>query len=131
MTDRDDLLRRAAQVLPGGVLGSHRSGPGLEFVVREGRGAYLWDMNGRRYLDYLLGSGPMLLGHAHPAVVEAVERQMKRGTSYFLLNEPAIQLAEEIVRAVRAPSRCATPRVARRRPSSRSVWRARSASARR
>jgi glutamate-1-semialdehyde 2,1-aminomutase len=100
MTDQSDLLRRAAQVLPGGVLGSHRSGPGLEFVVREGRGAHLWDMNGRRYLDYLLGSGPMLLGHAHPAVVEAVERQMARGTSYFLLNEPAIQLAEEIVRAV-------------------------------
>ena len=100
MTDQDDLIRRAAQVLPGGVLGSHRSGPGLEFVVKEGRGAYLWDMNGRRYLDYLLGSGPMLLGHAHAAVVAAVERQMARGTSYFLLNEPAIQLAEEIVRAV-------------------------------
>src|SRR5256885_9516071 len=100
MTDQDDLIRRAAQVLPGGVLGSHRSGPGLEFVVREGRGAYLWDMSGRRYLDYLLGSGPMLLGHAHPAVVAAVEREMARGTSYCLLNEPAIQLAEEIVRAV-------------------------------
>src|SRR3989475_2897622 len=100
MSDQTDLLQRAADVLPGGVLGSHRSGPGLEFVVREGRGAYLWDMSGRRYLDYLLGSGPMLLGHAHPAVVEAVERQMARGTSYFLLNEPAIQLAEEIVRAV-------------------------------
>src|SRR5882724_9610141 len=100
MSDQEDLLRRAAAVLPGGVLGSHRSGPGLEFVVREGRGAYLWDMSGRRYLDYLLGSGPMLLGHAHPAVVEAVERQMARGTSYFLLNEPAIQLAEEIVKAV-------------------------------
>ena len=100
MTDQDDLIRRAAQVLPGGVLGSHRSGPGLEFVVKEGRGAYIWDMNGRRYLDYLLGSGPMLLGHAHAAVVAAVERQMARGTSYFLLNEPAIQLAEEIVRAV-------------------------------
>src|SRR5207249_3772577 len=69
MSDQTDLLQRAARVLPGGVLGSHRSGPGLEFVVREGRGAYLWDMSGRRYLDYLLGSGPMLLGHAHPAVV--------------------------------------------------------------
>jgi glutamate-1-semialdehyde 2,1-aminomutase len=100
MSDQDDLLRRAAEVLPGGILGSHRSGPGLEFVVKEGRGAYLYDMRGQRYLDYLLGSGPMLLGHAHPAVVEAVERQMARGTSYFLLNEPAIQLAEEIVRAV-------------------------------
>jgi glutamate-1-semialdehyde 2,1-aminomutase len=100
MTDQNDLLERAARVLPGGILGSHRSGPGLEFVVREARGAYLWDMDGRRYLDYLLGSGPMLLGHAHPAVVDAVTRQMSRGTSYFLLNEPAIELAEEIVRAV-------------------------------
>ena len=100
MSDQKDLLERAARVLPGGVLGSHRSGPGLEFVVREGRGAYLWDMNGRRYLDYLLGSGPMLLGHAHSAVVEAVRRQMDRGTSYMLLNEPAVELAEEIVRAV-------------------------------
>ncbi|HEY7539184.1 MAG TPA: aminotransferase class III-fold pyridoxal phosphate-dependent enzyme [Methylomirabilota bacterium] len=100
MSDQEDLLRRANQVLPGGVLGSHRSGPGLEFVVKEGRGAYLYDMAGRRYLDYLLGSGPMLLGHAHPAVVDAVERQMTRGTSYFLLNEPAIELAEEIVKAV-------------------------------
>ena len=68
MSDQADLLQRAERVLPGGLLGSHRSGPGLEFVVKEGRGAYLWDMNGRRYLDYLLGSGPMLLGHAHPAV---------------------------------------------------------------
>jgi glutamate-1-semialdehyde 2,1-aminomutase len=100
MTDQADLLRRAAQVFPGGVLGNHRSGPGLEFVVREGRGAYVWDVNGRRYLDYLLGSGPMLLGHAHPAVVEAVRRQIERGTSYMLLNGPAIELAEELVRAV-------------------------------
>ena len=100
MSDQSDLLARAARVLPGGILGSHRSGPGLEFVVREGRGAYLFDMTGRRYLDYLLGSGPMLLGHAHPAVVEAVQQQMERGTSYFVVNEPAIRLAEEIVAAV-------------------------------
>ena len=100
MTDQADLLKRAAHVLPGGVLGNHRSGAGLEFVVKEGRGAYLWDTNGRRYVDYLLGSGPMLLGHAHPAVVEAVRRQVERGTSYMLLNEPAIELAEELVRAV-------------------------------
>src|SRR3989442_2541697 len=99
MSDQTDLLQRAAGVLPGGGLGSHRSGPGLEFVVREGRGAYLWDMSGRRYLDYLLGSGPMLLGHAHPAVVEAVQRQMERGTSDFLVNEPGIRVAGKIVAA--------------------------------
>src|SRR3989440_10795799 len=100
MSDVPEVIQRAARVFPGGVLGSHRSGAGLEFVVKEGRGAYLWDTNGRRYLDYLLGSGPMLLGHAHPAVVEAVRRQGERGTSYLLLNEPATDLAEEVVRAV-------------------------------
>ncbi|MBI4594248.1 MAG: aminotransferase class III-fold pyridoxal phosphate-dependent enzyme, partial [Candidatus Rokubacteria bacterium] len=73
---------------------------GLEFVVREARGACLWDTTGRRYLDCLLGSGPMLLGHAHPAVIEAVRRQLDRGTTYMLLNEPVLELAEELVRAV-------------------------------
>ena len=95
-----DLLERAGRVLPGGLLGGHRSGPGLEFVVKDARGPYLWDSDGKRYLDYLLGSGPMLLGHAHPAVVEAVQRQAGHGTTFMLLNEPIIELAEEIVRAV-------------------------------
>jgi glutamate-1-semialdehyde 2,1-aminomutase len=100
MSDLPDIVQRAARVFPGGVLGSHRNGPGLEFVVREARGAYLWDTNGRRYIDYLLGSGPMLLGHAHPKVVEAVRTQVAAGTTYMLLNEPIIALAEEVVRAV-------------------------------
>jgi glutamate-1-semialdehyde 2,1-aminomutase len=100
MADQRDLVARARRVLPGGVLGSHRSGEGLEFVVREARGAHLWDLNGTRYIDYLLGSGPMVLGHAHPAVVAAVERQLARGTTYMLLNEPIIELAEEITRAL-------------------------------
>jgi glutamate-1-semialdehyde 2,1-aminomutase len=100
MTDQQSLIARAAKVLPGGVLGSHRAAPGLEFVVKDARGAYLWDADGRRYIDCLLGSGPMLLGHAHPAVVDAVQRQVGHGTTFMLLNEPIIQLAEEIVRAV-------------------------------
>jgi glutamate-1-semialdehyde 2,1-aminomutase len=68
--------------------------------VREARGAYLWDVGGRRYLDHLLSSGPMVLGHAHPAVIAAVQERLGRGTAYMLLNEAAIELAEEIVRAV-------------------------------
>jgi glutamate-1-semialdehyde 2,1-aminomutase len=95
-----ELVERARRVLPGGVLGNHRMPPGLELVVREGRGAYLWDTTGRRYLDYLLGSGPMVLGHAHPAVIAAVERQLSKGTTFLLVNEPIIELAEEICRAV-------------------------------
>jgi glutamate-1-semialdehyde 2,1-aminomutase len=100
MSHQRDLLERASRVLPGGVLGGHRSATGLEFVVKDARGPYLWDTDGRRYIDYLLGSGPMLLGHAHPAVVEAVQRQAGHGTTFMLLNEPIIELAEEIVRAV-------------------------------
>ena len=100
MTRQQALLDRAGRVLPGGVLGGHRSAAGLEFVVKDARGPYLWDADGKRYLDYLLGSGPMLLGHAHPAVVEAVQRQAGHGTTFMLLNEPIIELAEEIVRAV-------------------------------
>src|SRR5207245_1031354 len=100
MSDVPEVIRRAARVFPGGVLGSHRSGPGLEFVVREGRGAYLWDTTGRRYIDYVLGSGPMLLGHAHPAVVAAVQQQAAKGSTFYTLNEPIITLAEAIVDAV-------------------------------
>jgi glutamate-1-semialdehyde 2,1-aminomutase len=69
-------------------------------VVKDARGAYLWDAAGRKYIDCLLGSGPMLLGHSHPAVVEAVQRQLPHGSTFMLLNEPIIELAEEIVRAV-------------------------------
>jgi len=100
MSELSDWVARAARVFPGGVLGGHRHGPGLEFVVREARGAYLWDTTGRRYIDCLLGSGPMLLGHAHPAVVEAVRRQLDRGSTYMLLNEPVIELAELLAAAV-------------------------------
>lgn len=99
MSDNRDQVARARALLPGGVLGTHRHGE-HEFVVREGRGARVWDVDGREYLDYLLGSGPMLLGHAHPAVVEAVTRQLSRGTTFMLLNEPIIELAEVLVKAV-------------------------------
>jgi glutamate-1-semialdehyde 2,1-aminomutase len=100
MSEMSDLVRRAGRVFPGGVLGAHRVAPGLEFVVREARGAHLWDTAGRRYIDCLLGSGPMLLGHAHPAVVDAVRRQLDRGSTYMLLNEPVIELAEVLVGAI-------------------------------
>src|SRR2546421_12410688 len=100
MTNQKSLLERAGRIFPGGVLGGHRSAPGLDFVVKDARGPYLWDADGRRYLDYLLGSGPMLLGHAHPAVVEAVQRQAGHGTTFMRLNQPIIDPAEEIVRPV-------------------------------
>jgi glutamate-1-semialdehyde 2,1-aminomutase len=68
-------------------------------VVR-GQGSRIYDAAGKEYLDYMLGSGPLLLGHCRPEVVEAVRSQAALGSGYFALNEPAILLAEKIVDAV-------------------------------
>ena len=94
------LLELAAQRLPGGVLGSSRFPDELAFVVRRGRGSHVWDVSGREYIDYLLGSGPLILGHAHPAVVEAVRTQIEDGSTYYMVSEPIVRLADEICRAV-------------------------------
>jgi len=98
--EENRLLELAARRLPGGALGSARVPDELAFVVKRGRGSKVWDMSGREYIDYLLGSGPMILGHSHPAVVAAVREQLENGTSYFMVNEPIIRLADELCRAV-------------------------------
>jgi glutamate-1-semialdehyde 2,1-aminomutase len=86
----------AQRVLPGGNFGNFTAEP----IIREGRGGRVWDENGREYIDYLLGSGPMLVGHAHPDVVAAVQQQILRGTTFFANSAPGILLAEAIVDAV-------------------------------
>ena len=93
------LLERAARHAPATVRGPTTSAD-QALVVREARGSRIVDWSGNEYIDYLLGSGPMLLGHAHPAVVAAVRGQLERGSTYLLANEPAIELAEEIANAV-------------------------------
>jgi glutamate-1-semialdehyde 2,1-aminomutase len=64
-----------------------------------GQGSKVYDAAGKEYLDYMLGSGPLLLGHGRPEVVESVQRQAALGSTYFALNAPAIELAEMIVKA--------------------------------
>ncbi len=91
-----DLLQRARRVLPGGTFGNTAG----DIVIREGRGGRVWDENGREYIDFLLGSGPMLVGHAHPDVTEAVRAQVGLGTTFFANNRLGIELAELIVDAV-------------------------------
>jgi glutamate-1-semialdehyde 2,1-aminomutase len=93
------LLEAAQRYLPGGALGMFRLPDDVQVVIREGRGSKLYDVDGREYLDYLLGSGPMILGHGHPAVVEAMTRQVERGWHFFMPTEPTIALAEKVVRA--------------------------------
>ncbi len=99
-SEEDTLLQKAWRLLPGGVLGGYYAPQELAFIVREARGARLYDLSGREYIDYILGSGPLVLGHAHPAVIAAVEAQLRKGTTYFQLSEPTLALAEEICRAV-------------------------------
>ena len=94
------LLDRAKQRLPGGVLGTSRYADDVGFVVKHGKGSKIYDVSGREYIDYVMASGPMVLGHAHPAVVAAVLQQLEAGTTYFMVTEPIIELAEEICRAV-------------------------------
>ena len=90
------LSQEAHRVMPAGGVGNL----GFEAVIREGRGSRVWDVEGNEYIDYLMGSGPMILGHAHPEVTEAVMAQLPRGTTFFANNEPAIRLAAELVDAV-------------------------------
>ncbi|MGK7861931.1 aspartate aminotransferase family protein [Falsiroseomonas sp. E2-1-a4] len=90
------LVARAKRVLPAGGFGNFSP----EVILREGRGGRVWDAAGREYVDFLLGSGPMFVGHCHPEVTEAVQQQLARGTTFFANNEHGIALAEAIVEAV-------------------------------
>ena len=90
------LAVRAHAVLPGGTLGNVNS----DIVIVRGEGSRIWDASGNEYIDYLLGSGPMVIGHSHPEVIEAVRQQLASGTTFFANNQHAIELAEEIVDAV-------------------------------
>ena len=89
-----ELLEKARRLLPGGTLGNITVRDDLDFLVREGRGSRIWDVSGNEYVDWMMGSGPMLLGHAHPAVVEAVVKAVEQGSTFFATNERAVLLAK-------------------------------------
>ncbi len=93
---QDEWIARARQVLPAAGFGNFDA----SVVIARGQGSRVWDEDGREYVDYLIGSGPMLLGHGHPEVMEAVLEQLSRGTSFFANNAQGIELAEVICTAV-------------------------------
>ncbi|WP_083747363.1 aspartate aminotransferase family protein [Teichococcus deserti] len=95
-TGQEALLETARRVLPGGSFGNLAG----DVVLARGAGGHVWDEDGREYIDYLLGSGPMLLGHAHPEVTAAAQAQIPLGTTFFGNNRRGILLAEAIVDAV-------------------------------
>ncbi len=98
-------MRRAERVIPGGVNSPVRAytavGGSPPFLVR-GKGAHVWDADGRRYVDYVGSWGPLILGHAHPAVVRAVARAAARGTSFGAPTAGEVEIAELICRALPA-----------------------------
>lgn len=98
-THETALLDLAGKYLPAGVRNATAS-PEYAMVIAGGRGSRIVDVSGNEYVDYLLGSGPMLLGHAHPAVVAAVRAYLERGSTYLMVNEPIIELAQQLVQAV-------------------------------
>ena len=96
LTTQSEWIARAERVLPAAGFGNFD--PGV--VIARGEGSHVWDEDGREYVDYLIGSGPMLLGHGHPEVMEAVLEQLPRGMTFFANNAKGIELAEAIVEAV-------------------------------
>src|SRR5215831_21154808 len=94
--EEQTLLDLAQRVLPAGSFGNVAN----DIVIREGKGGRVWDVSGNEYVDFLLGSGPMFVGHCHPDVVAAVQAQIPLGTTFFANNEHGIKLAEAIVDAL-------------------------------
>ena len=94
--ERDKLLELAHELMHGTVAGQFTLPDELAVVATRGSGAYLLDFDGRRYIDYMLGSGPVLLGHAHPEVTAAIAEQAARGTTLYVLNSPSVELARRI-----------------------------------
>jgi glutamate-1-semialdehyde 2,1-aminomutase len=100
-TDRNQaLFDRARQLIPGGVnspVRAFRAVGGTPRFVQRAQGAYFWDANARRYIDYIGSWGPMILGHGHPAVLEAVQRAARDGFSFGAPTEREVELAQAIV----------------------------------
>lgn len=106
-THSQRLLERARRVLPAGVTSNVRAAerPFPLFFARA-EGAILTDVDGNAYIDYVLGQGPMLLGHSHPAVLAAVERAMRRGQLFAGQHELEIEVAETLTRLIPCAEMC-------------------------
>ncbi|MGH9188724.1 MAG: glutamate-1-semialdehyde 2,1-aminomutase [Acidimicrobiales bacterium] len=105
MSTNQELFDRARAVIPGGVdspVRAFKAVGGTPYFVARAEGAYVWDVEGRRYTDYVQSWGASILGHAHPAVVQAIAAAASNGTSFGAPTEREVLLAEAI--AVRVPS---------------------------
>ncbi len=103
MSQNDILFERAQRSIPGGVnspVRAFKSVGGTPRFFTKGQGPYVWDADGRRYVDYIGSWGPMILGHAHPQVIEAVQRAAQNSLSFGAPTEAEIEIAEEVLKLV-------------------------------
>ena len=103
MTTNEQLFARAQRVIPGGVnspVRAFRAVGGTPRFIARAQGAYMWDAEGQRYIDYIGSWGPMILGHGHPAVLDAVQKAAMDGFSFGAPTEREIELAEAIIALV-------------------------------
>ncbi|MFO0121690.1 MAG: glutamate-1-semialdehyde 2,1-aminomutase, partial [Inhella sp.] len=100
MDRNQELFERAQACIPGGVnspVRAFRAVGGTPRFVQRAQGAHFWDANGTRYIDYIGSWGPMILGHGHPVVVEAVQRALRDGFSFGAPTEREVELAEAVM----------------------------------
>ena len=91
------LFAEAKQVIPGGVnspVRAFNAVGGTPIFLTHAKGAYLFDEDGNRYIDFIASWGPMILGHAHPKVVEAIQKRAEKGTSYGIPTALETQIAK-------------------------------------
>ena len=101
-TNSEKLFARAQQFIPGGVnspVRSFRAVQGTPPFIQRGQGSRIWDVDGNEYIDYVCSWGPLALGHAHPAVVEAIQAAAQNGTSFGAPTELEVELAQLICEA--------------------------------
>ncbi|GIL05589.1 MAG: glutamate-1-semialdehyde 2,1-aminomutase [Betaproteobacteria bacterium] len=103
MNRNEQLFERAQRSIPGGVnspVRAFRSVGGTPRFVERAEGAYFWDADGQRYIDYIGSWGPMIVGHSHPAVVRAVQEAAVRGLSFGAPTEAEVEMAETLIKLV-------------------------------
>src|SRR5438105_14671124 len=100
MSRSEEIFRRSQELMPGGVnspVRAFKAVGGTPPVIERGSGAHLWDVDGREYIDYVGSWGPLILGHAHPAVIEAVRKAAEKGTTFGAPTELEAELAELVI----------------------------------
>lgn len=103
MDRNEQLFERAQKVIPGGVnspVRAFRSVGGAPRFIERAKGPHMWDAEGKQYIDYVCSWGPMILGHNHPAVLEALHAAVERGISFGAATQAEIEIAEEIRKIV-------------------------------